>query len=346
MIALVLAAALATGAPAMTSQDLLKLGEALAQKGDGKKAQMQLEKALADPSLTPVERARGEQALGLAFLQQKKTAEALPHLEKASELAPGNEKAWLYLGLAKDQAGDAAGSLDAYRKGTVAIPKSIGLQHELGMALLAAGKNDEAADVLAKAAAKAEQDGELMADAAYALTLVGKFKDAREHASRAVDMSPDSPDALFVLGTADAGLGNLKAAKQAFTDAIDSDETHVPALFQLGLLLQQQKDDAGAITRFNRVLQIEPAHARAKAALGSSLARLGTDDKRAFELLTASLQVDPKYATGHALLAELYVRQGKLKEAKKSMEAAVKIKPDDVELKKRLTEIDAALKKK
>lgn len=336
---------LASAAP-LTTAEMLKLGEALAQKGDGKKAQVQLDKVLADPALTPAERGRAEQALGLALLQQKKLPEALPHLEKATALQPTSEKGWLYLGLARDQAGDTPGSIDAYQKGVAALPKSIALQHELGMALLGAGQNDKGADVLAKAAAKAEHDGELQADAAYALTLVGKFKDAREHAARAVEMSPDSPDALFVLGTAEAGLGNLKAAKQAYGDAIDSDETHVPALFQLGLLLQQQKDDAGAVTRFNRVLQVEPGHVRARAALGSSLARLGSDDKRAEALLTSTLQVDPKYATGHALLAEVYARQGKLKEAKKELEQAVKLKADDVEFKKRLSEIDAELKKK
>jgi tetratricopeptide (TPR) repeat protein len=345
MIAMVLMAALATAAP-MTTADMLKLGEALAQRGDGKKAQVQLEKVLADPALAPKDKARAEQALGLALLQQKKTADALPHLEAAATLAPTSEKAWLYLGLARDQANDAKGSLEAYKKGVAALPKSIALQHELGMALLAAGKNDEGADVLAKASAHAEQDGELMADAAYALTLVGKFKDAREHAARAVEMSPDSPDALFVLGSGEECLGNLMESKQAFLDAVESYETHVPALFQLGLLLQQQKDDAGAVARFTRILQVEPDHVRARAALGASLARLGSDDKRAEELLTSTLRVDPKYATGHALLAEVYARQGKWKEAKKELKTATKLKPDDAEFKQRLGEIDVELKKK
>ena len=350
MLTIVLIAALqAAPGPALTgpsSSELLKLGEALVQRGDGKKGQVQLEKVLADETLTAAERARGEQALGLALLQQKKIPDALPHLQKATTLAPTSEKAWLYLGLARDQQGDTSGSLDAYREGVAAVPKSIGLQHELGMALLSTGKNDEGADVLSKAAAKAEYDGELMADAAYALTLVGKFKEAREHASRAVEMSPDSPDALFVLGTAEAGLGNLKQAKQAWVDAIDSDETHVPALFQLGLLLQQQKDDAGAVARFQRVLQVEAGHLRARAALGTSLARLGSDDKKAESLLLSTLQVDPKYATGHALLAEVYARQGKLKEARRALETALKLKADEPEWIQRLKSIDQELKKK
>lgn len=340
----VASSALVAAAPLSTA-DSLKLGEALAQKGEGKKAQPHLENALKDDALSGADRARAEQALGLALLQQKKTADAVTHLEKATQLAPQNEKGWLYLGLAKDQGDDVAGALAAYQAGVKAVPKSTALLHELGMAYLAAGKNQEGADVLVKAASKTELDGELLADTAYALTLVGRFKEAREHASRAVELSPDGPDALFVLAQAEAGLGNLKAAKQAYLDAIESDETHEPALFQLGLLLQQQKDDAGAAKRFQRVLQLDPAHVRARAALGVSLARLGSDDKQAEELLKKTLEIDPKFATGHALLAEVYVRQGKPKDAKRALEAALKLKPDDAAVKARLVEVEALVKK-
>jgi tetratricopeptide (TPR) repeat protein len=335
---LVVALLVQAGAPPSTA-DLLRLGEALAQRGDGKKAQAQLEKVLADDALAPADRARAETALGLSLLQQKRPKDAVPHLDKATTLAPAVDKAWLYLGVANDQLGDTAGALDAYRRGVAAAPKSTSLQHEFGMALLSAGKNDEGAGVLVRAAAQAEQDGELMSDAAYALTLVGRFKEARDHAAHAVELSPDSPDALYVLGVAHAGLADLKAAKAAFVEAIESDETHVPALFQLGVLLQKQKDDAGAVEKFNRVLQVEPTHARARTALGVSLSRLGTDDKRAVELLSSSIQIDPKAALPHALLAEVYARQGKKAEAKKELQAALKLNPDEPSWKRRLDEL-------
>src|SRR4051812_18304168 len=102
MIEIVMMSALAA-APTMTTAEMLKLGEALASKGDGKKAQAQLEKVLADTTLEPKDPPRAEQAMGLALLQKKKTADAVPHLEQATTLNPTSEKGWLYLGLAKDQ---------------------------------------------------------------------------------------------------------------------------------------------------------------------------------------------------------------------------------------------------
>jgi protein O-GlcNAc transferase len=339
-LALTLSLWLQAGAPPSAS-DLVRLGEGLAGRGDGRKAQVHLEKALTDATLTPDERGRAEAALGLSLLQQKKAGDAVAHLEKATTLLPGVEKPWLHLGLAHDERGDTAAALDAWRRGVAACPKSTALAHEYGMALLAAGRHDDGAAVLTKAAARAEQDGELMSDAAYALTLVGRFREAKDHASHALELNPDGPDALYVLGVAEAGLGNLKAARTAFEEAVDTDETHVPALFQLGVLLQRQKDDAGAVSRLQRVLQVEPEHARARAALGISLARLGTDDPRAAALLQQTIQVDPRAALPHALLADVLARQGKRAEAMKALQTALKLKPDEDAWKKRLEELKA-----
>ena len=318
----------ALAAAPVSSADLVKLGEGLVARGDGKKAQAHLEKALADPALSPVDKARAEQALGLAFLQQKKGKEAVAHLEASTVLAPKSERGWLYLGLAKDELNDAAGSIAAYQKGTENVPGSTSLKHELGMALLSAGKNSEGAEVLQKAASVAEHDPELWADAAYALSVVGRFKEARECAQRAVEMSPESPDALYTLGMAEAGLGHTKAAKAAFSEAIDSDELHVPALFQLGVLLQADNDDKGAAAKLTQVLKVEPDHARAKAALAVSLLRLNAVDPRTEQLLRDAVGADPKLASAWANLGDLLGRRGKIAEAKKALLTAVKLTPN------------------
>ena len=62
MLSLAVAAFLALAPP--TSEDLVKLGEGLASRGDGKKAQGHLEKALADPALPNPLKARAEKLLG------------------------------------------------------------------------------------------------------------------------------------------------------------------------------------------------------------------------------------------------------------------------------------------
>ncbi len=321
--ALVLAGALA--AAGITTAEKVKLGEALVGRGDAKKARPHLESALSAADISDDDKAKASQALGLALIQLRKPQEAVPHLELAAKMRPQNEKAWLYLGIAKDQAGDAAGSIAAYEAGVAAVPKSTTLKHELGMAYLSAGKNAEGANILELAATKNEADPELAADAAYALSLVGKFKPAREFALRACEMSPENPNALYTLGMAELGLGNTKAAHQAFDDAIDSDETHVPALFQLGVLLAAADDHKGAAQRFTTVLKIEPDHARARAALGVSLAAMG-NSKEAEDMLRGAVKAEPKLASAWAMLGDLLAKQGKIGEAKKALQTSYKLK--------------------
>lgn len=342
MKSLALALLLALAPP--NSEDLVKLGEGLANRGDGKKAIGHLEKALADPALPPALKARAEKALGLAFLQVKKPKDAVLHLEKAVEGNPQDEKSWLLLGLAQDAAEEFPSAIAAYKKGADQLPKSSALRHELGMALLEAGKPDEAAKVLVEASRLAEQDPEIRMDAAYALTVAGRFQEAKEEAALAVSLAPDSADAYYNLGSAEAGLGNGKAARHALERAIEIDELHVPSLMQLGIVESAAGDDASASKRFLRVLQVEPDNSRARAGLGASLAKLGTDDVKAQKLLEQAIHVDPKNVQALALLGDIAERAGKLDEAIKRYEQVRRLRPDDARVKKKIEELKAKKK--
>lgn len=339
---LALVALLALGNP--SPEELVKLGEGLANRGDGKKALSPLEKALTDTTLSDALRARAEKALGLAYLQLKKPKDAVAHLEKATELNPLDEKGWLLLGLAHDGAEDFDGARAAWKRGTEKLPKSATLRHELGMALIEAGKAGDAATILLEAARLAEQDPEIRTDAAYALTVAGRFKEAKEQAGIAVGLVPESADALYNLGSAEMGLGNTKAARQALTRALEIDEIHVPSLVQLGFLESAANDDKSATKRFLRVLQVEPENARARMGLGASLARLGTDDEKARKLLLDTIHVDPKNVQALALLGEIDERQGKLDDAIKRWEQVKKLRANDAQVKAKLDELKAQKK--
>jgi Flp pilus assembly protein TadD len=341
---IILALLLALAPP--TTEELVTLGEGLAQRGDGKKAQAHLDRALADPALPRPLKARAEKALGLALLQLKKPKDAVPHLHTATELAPGDEKAWLLLGLAHDAAEQFPEAIAAWQKGSAAVPKSATLKHELGMALLQAGRAADAAKILVDATKLAEQDPELRMDAAYALTTAGKFKEAKAQAELAVALAPDNADALYNLGSAEAGLHNARASRAALEKAIEIDELHVPSLLQLGALLSLLGDDAAAVKHFNRVLQIEPDNARAQTSLGTSLARLGSEDVKAHALLEQTLRVDPRNAQAQALLAAIAERAGKIDDAIKRLEQVRKLKPDDARVKDKLDELRAKRKAK
>ena len=343
---LVLALFVASAPPPLSAADSLRLGEAYAEKGDGKRAVKELDKVLAADGLSDDERARAERAYGLALLQQKKPKDAAVHLEKSLAVKATSERAWLLLGMAYDASGDAAGAVSSYQRGTAKLPKSAPLHHELGMALLQQGRAHDAVAPLTKAAALAPQDPEVKTDLAYALVVDGKFKDAKEQAQLALSIGRDNADAYFNLGNAEAGLGQTAKAKAAFQRAVDIDELHVPALLHLGLLLAKTGDDKGAVPRFARVLQVEPDHPRAKALMGASLARIGTDDAKAEQLLQGAVHADPKFTTGHVLLGDIAMKKGDPDAAVKRYEAAKKLLPADRVIAEKLDAARKARKKK
>lgn len=339
---LALALLLAMAPP--TTEELVKLGEGLAGRGDGKKAIGHLDRALSAADLSIEQRGRAEKAYGLALLQMKNPKDAAAHLERAVEASPKDEKAWLLLGVAFDGAEQYGNAIAAYKKGADQLPKSPTLKHELGMALLQAGKNDEAAKVLVEGTKLAPQDPELATDASYALVVTGKHKEAKEQASLAVSLAPESADAYFNLGSAEAGLGNARAARDALKRALDHDDLHIPSLLQLAHLDAAAGKDADAAKGWLRVLQVEPDNARAKAGLGIALGRLGTDDGKAKGLLEHAVHVDPKNAQAHALLGDIAERAGDLDQAIKRYDAVKKLMPNDAAVKARIEELKAKKK--
>lgn len=64
-------------------------------------------------------------SLGGEYLRAGEAAAAAGHLEKAVELDPGYSAAWKLLGKAREQAGDAAGALAAWRQG-IAVAEARG----------------------------------------------------------------------------------------------------------------------------------------------------------------------------------------------------------------------------
>jgi tetratricopeptide (TPR) repeat protein len=312
------------------SQDKLRAAQASIDRGDGKRALPLVDSVLLDTTLTPQQRADALRAKGQALLQLKRPSEAKDVLREATRLAPKDEKAWLYCGLAHDAAGDAAGAVQAYEEGVKQLPTSVALLHELGMAQMQAGRPDAAAATLKQATLKAPEDGELFTDAAYAHTLSGQAKQAEELARHAIEKMPESADAHYNLGLALLGLKRNKEAEKAFLSALDNDDLHEPAMFQLGLLARRGGDLVKATNYFQQVLKADPKDVRAKAQLGMVLVQSGKDDVKAEQLLRQALQVGES-AEAHARLAEVLHRQNRNDEAKAELKKALALRPTEAE---------------
>jgi Flp pilus assembly protein TadD len=86
---------------------------------------------------------------------------------------------------------------------------------------------------------------------------------------------------------------------------------------------------------------VEPDDARAKAGLGVSLAKIGSDDNKAAALLEETVHVDPKNIQALAMLGDVDERLGKFDDAIKRYQQVQKLRPDDARVKKHIDELKA-----
>jgi tetratricopeptide (TPR) repeat protein len=145
-------------------------------------------------------------------------------------------------------------------------------------------------------------------------------------------------DAAEVLQVLDDELGNLRATDRRVI-APDSSGREAIGLYQKGrfLLGMRQRDTLfSAIQYFERALALDPAYARAHAAVGDAYALLGVfghlEPREAFdrsrEAAERALAMDDRLAEAHATLAHhLFVYQWNWQEAGPALERAVALDP-------------------
>lgn len=134
-------------------------------------------------------------------------------------------------------------------------------------ALRMAGQLDAAQDALKKIASKAVsradysfQSGCLMADR-------GDTFGAVEYFERAIDMDPYHTRALFWLANENSRHGNDDEAIALYERALSRPPMHIGALLNLGLLYEDADRNDLAAFCFRRVLEADPANARARLYL-------------------------------------------------------------------------------
>lgn len=82
------------------------------------------------------------------------------------------------------------------------------------------------------------------------------------------------------------------------------------------------------------ILSLTPGCASKKTAkkadgyFQEGVAQLGTDQQRAFVSFQKAIQEDPRHRDAHYLLAHLYAKQGKFKEAEQELRTVLDIDPD------------------
>ncbi len=288
------------------AEKLFNEGVTVLKKGDFEAARAKFMEALGkNEKMAPA-----HSAIAGIYLEQKNYEAALASIKRYMELEPGNPNGYFMLydahsGLGNQKEADAAlkALKEADRGGD-----TVTLIYNAGVEAAKTGNN---------VSAKARFNEALELDpsfkpAIFALAVIhngeGAYQQAAEYAEKHLALEPGHKTSLRIRWDAYRQLGDEEKARMAFKDLAGADpKVLATEFYNKGNSLFEAGDTAGAIAEFERVLELDPAYARAHYRLG--VCHVGTGNNAAAkEHLQKFLEMapdDPEATTARDMIAYL-----------------------------------------
>lgn len=218
---------------------------------------------------------------GRTLLQAGDPSEAVPCLELATRVSPGDKRPWRLLGQALAAVGrrqEAESALEQFRRLASEEPAesvkdqraSLGLRDPTQIALREAselaqlGRVDEALELLQQEARLVPDDARPQLVAARILLAQGRPEEALGAARTAESVEPDSPLPEYEQGRALAALGRTPEAAEAFGSALAKNPNYPDALVELTALEMARGETNRARQLLEKALTLEPGHAKGR----------------------------------------------------------------------------------
>jgi arylsulfatase A-like enzyme/Tfp pilus assembly protein PilF len=217
--------------------------------------------------------------LGRSLFELRRFAEAVPHLERAAEMAPGRHSlsglasAPIYARLveAYAEAGQPQKAMATLDKALQAAPGHAELVRARGSLLLRQGDLAGARAALEKARAADPSEPRLHVELANCYRNLGDLPKAEASAREAVRLDSRSADAQLALGLVSGALGRNAEATRALREAVRLSPEHPDALFYLAAVEMRAGRAPLAVPLLEKLARVAPDYPRAREAL--SMAR-------------------------------------------------------------------------
>ncbi len=294
----------------------------------------------------------------LSVAQQMLGEDALPALERALALLPGDAELAANLGALLASRGRWTEAKAAYERALQQQPRLSGAHNNLGNALLALGQPAEALAAFDQALALQPGLAAALSNRGRALLALDRHLDAAHAFEGAMAARPHDASLRGHAATAWAAAGRLDEAVARQSEAAALAPTDAAPLFVLGLLLQQKGDAAKAADAFEAVLTRNAGHAEAACNLAvlrpqrgeavlSTVLAIGLDGERRAAVLgnlgglrlregrhadavaayRLALQDEPASSRALSHLAQALKHQGRLDEADAVLSRLIELEP-------------------
>ena len=164
---------------------------------------------------------------------------------------------------------------------------------------------------------------------ASVLRNLGRNAEALDLFLRYAQLVPDDYQGLGQIGSCLADLGRFTEAEAFLRRAlelVDDATTH----YDLGFVLTRLGRTREAVGEYERALERDPSHVKARTNLAVNLFDLGQVERASREL-TRVLAIDPENAGAHTNLGAVLVHQGQVERAIREFQEALRIDPQQAQ---------------
>jgi arylsulfatase A-like enzyme/Tfp pilus assembly protein PilF len=260
--------------------------------------------------------------------EQRRTGQfdpAIHSFKRALELKPDSDLAVINLAHSYRSVGKDDEAILGFRRFLDLDPRNEQVRYELAQMLIDRNQLDEADDHL-QGALEAEPS---MAAAQNARGVIAIRRQDLQSAETlifdALAIKPDVRLAHFNLALIAESRGDARTAQQYYRKELELYPDSYKVEFNLGRLLGAVGDRQGQIESFERAIDINPEFAEGHFFLAKAFLDSNQQFERAIELARTGLELGPSpemAPMGHYLLADLYTRLGRTREAEQEVAKA------------------------
>jgi tetratricopeptide (TPR) repeat protein len=259
------------------------------------------------------------------LISENRMDEALKFATAAVVAAPQSAVAHFALATVHEQRGDVGAAIKSYNEVTRLNPRA-----DRAMTALSRLNLNRDRTLALRQAEEARQTAPSNNNARVALvrSLIAarNFARADTEMSRLLAIAPGNAGVHALQGTLDAARGNSGSARESFERALALSPGLFEALNGLTYLDLQAKLPAQATARLEAAVSKQGSSPRLVALLAQAYVASG-DQAKAEQALRRAVSIDPRFTAGYEQLAQMFVRQGKLEQARLEFEGIARRDP-------------------
>jgi arylsulfatase A-like enzyme/Tfp pilus assembly protein PilF len=300
--------------------NLLKQAGTSSVEGRHDEAIAKAEQALAaDPEIV-----EAHMLLGNFLKKAKRPKEAIEAYKRALALDPEHQSALFSLAIAYKDGGRLDEALVGFEQARRLDPRNGKVLFQIADILMRQRQPEKAEAVLHDALARKVEEPRFLLKLGESYIEAKRYDDAEKVLSQALEKKPGLDTARFNLGLVYEEKGAIDLAIASYEAELDGNDKAYRAAFNLAKLLQKRGRGDEALRLYRKAVEIQPDFGTGQLYLAKALLDAG-DLPAAEQWARKGLasHPDPRMAPlGHFVLADVYNRQGREKDAAREAAAA------------------------